>query len=604
VVDFDIDSGMLSGCNPNNPLWKMQFSSSSYDAKSKWLNMYNTRLYIYDIPVFYTPYFGYSLDNRRQSGLLIPSLGISSDEGTYYQQPIYIALQNSWDLELRPQIRTNRGEGIYSNFRFVDSKISKGFLRLGYFKDKDSFVKRKKLANKEHLGFDFKYTNSSFINQWFGTSLDGQSELYVNIHYLNDIDYLNLSKNNPAKTVASRQVLSRVNLFYNTSDNYFGSYFKYYKDLTKENNDNTLQKLPTVHYHKYLDTFFKDHFLYNMDLKSTNIYRKKGVSTIQTDLQVPLTLQTALFDEYLNLSYEAFLYAQTSNFNGDNNISSLYNDGYYAREYNVVQASTRLTRAFQDLTHTVSFGAYYVFGGADSRSGYYKDVQDDCSINSSDPKCDFYSVSNVPEALNLEFQQYVFDSSGKRKLYHKLSQDVVYQGKTDSFGDLENEINYNPINAISLYNDMFFNYKERSFSMIYNSIKYSGYGVALNISYLYKDNFKKDQSGANRYTSYITSTISYNYDEHYSYKATYNYDLQINTPKTSQIGFLYKKRCWDFGLRYVENNRPILSNSGGSYNSIYERYLYFTILLKPIMKSNAGSNSAFTYKLPKLYKGS
>ena len=52
-----------------------------------WFNMYNARLYIYDIPVFYTPYFGYSLDTTRQTGLLMPSVGISSDEGFYYEQP-------------------------------------------------------------------------------------------------------------------------------------------------------------------------------------------------------------------------------------------------------------------------------------------------------------------------------------------------------------------------------------------------------------------------------------------------------------------------------------------------------------------------------------
>lgn len=121
---LDITSGSVSGCDPMNPLWTMEFSSSDYNTDSKWLNLYNTRLYIYDIPVFYTPYFGYSLDTTRRTGLLKPSFGISSTEGFYYEQPIYIAEQNWWDLELNPQIRTSRGEGLYSTFRFVDSPVS------------------------------------------------------------------------------------------------------------------------------------------------------------------------------------------------------------------------------------------------------------------------------------------------------------------------------------------------------------------------------------------------------------------------------------------------------------------------------------------------
>ena len=111
--DIAIKSGTMSGCNPNDPFWEMEFSSSDYNANTKWLNLYNTRLYIYDIPVFYTPYFGYSLDTKRRTGLLMPALGLSDVEGFYYEQPIYIAEYDSWDLEISPQIRTNRGEGIY-----------------------------------------------------------------------------------------------------------------------------------------------------------------------------------------------------------------------------------------------------------------------------------------------------------------------------------------------------------------------------------------------------------------------------------------------------------------------------------------------------------
>ena len=69
--DYAIESGVLSGCNPNDPLWKMQFSSSDYNADDMWLNLYNTRVYIYDIPVIYTPYFGFSLDTRRRTGMAL-----------------------------------------------------------------------------------------------------------------------------------------------------------------------------------------------------------------------------------------------------------------------------------------------------------------------------------------------------------------------------------------------------------------------------------------------------------------------------------------------------------------------------------------------------
>ncbi len=218
--DFDIDSGVMSGCDPNDPLWKLHFSSSTYNSDDMWLNIYNARIFIYDIPVFYTPYFGFSLDTTRRTGLLTPAFGTSDVEGFYYEQPIYIAEQNWWDLELKPQVRTSRGYGGYSTFRFIDSKISKGKLTTGYFKEKDSYFKSQNLANDTHYGYNFLYDNSDVVNQWFGTNFNGQSGLYMDINSMNDVDYINLSTNDTTENATSTQVLSRANLFYNTDNNY------------------------------------------------------------------------------------------------------------------------------------------------------------------------------------------------------------------------------------------------------------------------------------------------------------------------------------------------------------------------------------------------
>ncbi|MCD6433848.1 MAG: LPS-assembly protein LptD, partial [Sulfurimonas sp.] len=224
--DYAIESGVLSGCDPNDPLWKMQFSSSDYNSDDMWLSLYNTRIYIYDIPVIYTPYFGFSLDTKRRTGLLVPAMGISDEEGFYYEQPIYIVEQDWWDLELKPQIRTNRGYGGYSTLRFVDGQYSSGEFTTGYFKEKDSYFVSEDLVNESHYGFNLQYDNSDFINQWFGLSLGGQSGLYIDVNNMNDVDYINLSTNDTTENATATQVLSRINMFYNTERNYFGLYYK------------------------------------------------------------------------------------------------------------------------------------------------------------------------------------------------------------------------------------------------------------------------------------------------------------------------------------------------------------------------------------------
>jgi LPS-assembly protein len=76
--------------------------------------------------------------------------------------------------------------------------------------------------------------------------------------------------------------------------------------------------------------------------------------------------------------------------------------------------------------------------------------------------------------------------------------------------------------------------------------------------------------------------------------------MEREEAKSLAIGLTYKKRCWDFGIKYSENNRPILttSSSTGSStsSSIYDKYIYVTIVLKPLMQSN--SASFLTYQLP------
>ncbi|MBA1432302.1 MAG: LPS-assembly protein LptD [Epsilonproteobacteria bacterium] len=596
-TEIDIDSGVVSGCNPIDPLWTMEFSSSDYDTESMWINLYNMRLYIYDIPVLYTPYFGYSLDTTRRTGLLKPSVGLSTDEGFYYQQPIYIAEQNWWDLELLPQIRTSRGSGLYTKFRFVDSKVSSGEIKMGYFKENENYFLNNNLQNDSHYGFNIKYDNRDFLNLWSGYDFSGQSGLYVDINHMNDVDYINLASNDTENQTISKQVLSRINMFYNTGDQYIATYFKYYQDLSLENNDNTLQKLPTLQYHYYLDTLLKDHLLYSLDVKSNNIQRQINKKVVQTDINLPVTLQTSLFDEFLNISYTANLYMQHSAFRGnDINSTTEYRDGYYARNYHTFKAGTQLTKAYESVSHVIGFDIVYNKSAWNQEMGFYADEQEYCSDinNKASPECEFYNITDIDNAAQLQFTQYLYDKKAQQIFYHRLTQRVSYSSETNRYGELENELDYKITSWLSFYNNMFYNYDQNAFSKLFNKVSLHNYGVDLQLSHLYKDNFIANDT--QRYTSYLTSSVEYNYDRHYSFSALYNYDIELQEKKSMSIGFMYKKRCWDFGIKYSENNRPVLTTNGGA-SSIYDKYIYVTIVLKPLMQPSKNS-SFITYKLP------
>ncbi len=595
--DTKISSGIASGCNPANPLWKMKFSSSEYNTDSKWLSLYNMRLFIYDIPVLYTPYFGYSLDTKRRTGLLIPVLGLSDLEGIYYEQPIFVAEQNWWDLEFRPQVRTNRGYGGYNTFRFVDSYNSSGEVTTGYFKENQSYFDEQKLAHDTHYGFNFKYNNTNIINDWLGVNLEGQSGLFADLKSMNDVDYINLSTNDTTINSTATQQFSRINLFYNTDKDYFATYLKYYKNLTLENDENTLQKLPTLQYHHYLETFLDNHLLYNIDLQTTNINREINKRVVQTDVKIPITLQTSTLDEYLSLSYETALAAQHSNFRGTEEVfTGDYKNGYFARYYHVLSESTQLTKAYEDYTHVIGFGSTLTLVGAEVQNGFYDDIKDFCSKieNQDNPQCEFYNIPTITEYAKVNFSQYLFDAQNKQLLYHKLSQIINNTKGSNQLGILENELDYQVTDSINYYNNLFYSYLENSFSKTFNEISYNAEKFTIHLSHLYKDTFLASTSIYTPYTSYLTSSARYNYNEHYSYHVAYNYDIESSLKKSIEVGFMYTKRCWDFGIRYLENVRPILGESSSSF--INDKYIFFTIALRPFMTSVRGND--FSVRLP------
>ncbi len=595
--DFKLNAGMVSGCNPSAPLWKIYFSSSDYNAQTHWMNIYNARLHIYDVPIFYFPYFGYSLDTRRRSGLLTPGFGISNAEGLYYEQPFYIVLQDQWDLELRPQMRTFRGEGLYATLRFVESPVASGTFKTGYFQEKQEYAKQYDLANEKHYGFGLNYENRALLWDWFGWNLGGQSGLYSDVMWMTDVDYLNLTDNDETKNTTSKQIDSKINLFYSDDSDYFGTYFKYFLDLSKQNNDQTIQQLPTLHYHHFLDAFFDEAFYYNVDTTMVHFERLKGKTATQGDITLPLTLQSAFFDEYLDLKYEANFYGRYITFDGNEAVYNPYieyRDGMYGRLYQHFGMGTSLTRGFEAYAHVIGFDVNYVKAEEDYKDGYYQDYETLCAGGSawSTEVCDYYTLNDVKDATQIQMTQYLFNR-GEQMLYHKLAQRVSYDSSDDRYGELENELELNFGFGLSYYSDLFYNHDLAKMTKSLNTIRFENEKLSLSLNHLYEDTVRSRDIIKN---SYVTSSIAYQYSPKYRYFGKYSYDFEYAKKKNVELGFLYSKRCWDFGLKYVENNRPILTNNESS--SVYDRYIYFSVALKPM------GGTELNYKISNTLEGS
>jgi LPS-assembly protein len=407
---------------------------------------------------------------------------------------------------------------------------------------------------------------------------------------MNDVDYINLSSNDTINTVTSNQVYSRVNLFYNEEDDYYGAYLKYYLDLNPQDPDKrkvTIQKLPILQYHHYLDAYLAQHLYYTFNANANNYVRQDGKEGTEVEVDIPVTLQTSLFNDYINVAYKAQLYGRMIDFRGEpdaNVTQGIYDTGYYGRLSHIVDISTYLTKGYSDYSHTMGFTATYTKFGNDKKSGYYGLVANDCTSDiPSNPKdCEFYTLSNVEDNVALGFTQYIIDNSGKEKIYHRLSQPILLSTtntQEEGFGDFENEFRWSITDSISFYDDTFYSFQRNEWAKTLNTLRYQDKAFNIGFSYLYENKAYRDT--IEPYTNYLNVDASYRYNNHYKYFGKYAFDAENSIKKYAEIGFLYTKRCWDFGLRYVENNRPILLN-GGITSSVFDRYVYFTIILKPL----------------------
>ncbi|MFK5881514.1 MAG: LPS-assembly protein LptD [Sulfurospirillum sp.] len=542
---------IVSSCNVQDPDWKINFSSGKLDKKEHFLSIYNALFYAGDIPILYLPYFSFSTDKTRRSGFLRPNFGFGSTEGLYYMQPIYFAPSVDFDLEFDPQIRTNRGVGINTTLRYVDSPYSKLNIQTGVFSEYSSYKTQNNLINGSHYGFELNYDRSQLFSKIFDKNYkDG---LYVNLIYLNDIDYLNTKENNAQ--VYNKLVTSTLNYYFQKDKDYYGIYAKYYIDTAKVSNSDTLQELPTLQYHRFSNPLFIDNLLYSVDLKSKNYDRKTGLNATQYELNAPLTYYFSLLDDYLHFSISENIYMTYVNYSND---ATSINYGQYYRNYHKFSFYSELSKAYDNFFHTIYLNLDYIVPSKETRTGYF---------------ADFVPVNTEEKSLRLDLAQYFYNSQGDKKLSNTLKQQYYFSNYRYKYGDLENNIKIYFSDKINFSNTLFYSFEFSHFSKIQNSFNYKNDLFDASITHTYENVPTID-------ANFVTLSVSTQYYRNYNIFVSLDYDIKNSFFKSWKIGFKKKKKCWDYSIVYSENTTPQLTSS--TNNSINKKGVYIMFNLYPL----------------------
>jgi LPS-assembly protein len=71
------------------------------------------------VPLFYTPWAQFPIDDRRRSGLLMPSFGNSSDSGFELAVPYYWNIAPNRDATITPRLLSKRGMQLGTEYRYL-----------------------------------------------------------------------------------------------------------------------------------------------------------------------------------------------------------------------------------------------------------------------------------------------------------------------------------------------------------------------------------------------------------------------------------------------------------------------------------------------------
>ena len=178
-----LKDGTYTSCEPGENTWHLRGNNVTLNPATGFGSATNVTLRVKDIPVFYTPYIHFPIDDRRQSGFLMPTIGSSSDTGLALLTPYYFNLAPNFDATLYPHFMSDRGLLMEGEFRYL-TRSSEGQFGAAYLDDSDD--ERKRQSEYEDQRWMYNWQNRSGLDSRLLAEVD-----YTDIsdpYYFQDLD--------------------------------------------------------------------------------------------------------------------------------------------------------------------------------------------------------------------------------------------------------------------------------------------------------------------------------------------------------------------------------------------------------------------------------
>lgn len=109
----------FTSCAPGNDSWYLEASRIDIDQDKGVGTARNAQLRFQDVPIFYSPWLQFPVDDARHSGMLFPVIADTKRTGIDIRTPLYLNLAPNYDLTLTPRFMSDRGLALNSAGRYL-----------------------------------------------------------------------------------------------------------------------------------------------------------------------------------------------------------------------------------------------------------------------------------------------------------------------------------------------------------------------------------------------------------------------------------------------------------------------------------------------------
>ncbi|TDJ30380.1 MAG: LPS-assembly protein LptD [Gammaproteobacteria bacterium] len=125
---------IFTTCPADRTDWELMAAEVELDVEKGFGTARGVKVEFKGVPILYTPYMTFPIDDRRKSGLLTPKFSKRDRTGLDISAPYYLNLAPNYDMTLEPRYMSERGVQLNTEFRYLLPR-SDGRLSLEYLPD-------------------------------------------------------------------------------------------------------------------------------------------------------------------------------------------------------------------------------------------------------------------------------------------------------------------------------------------------------------------------------------------------------------------------------------------------------------------------------------